>query len=133
VAEFFETIAEDVRQCGFSYTVLGRRRSHTQIFSQNKMDRAAEEREATSMTIQGTAADVVKMAMIKCDKAKLDERFGCHMLLQIHDELVFECKKETADVAKEEIRQCMEHALPTDLIVPLTVSLGIGDSWATAK
>ena len=133
VAEFFETIAEDVRQCGFSYTVLGRRRSHTQIFSQNKMDRAAEEREATSMTIQGTAADVVKMAMIKCDKAKLDERLGCYMLLQIHDELVFECKKETADIAKEEIRQCMEHALPTDLIVPLTVSLGIGDSWATAK
>lgn len=82
---------------------------------------------------KNTAADAVKLAMIRIDAAQLDEKFGCHMLLQVHDELVFECPKETSAEARDTVKDLMEHPFKTDLAVHLAASAGIGPSWDTAK
>jgi DNA polymerase-1 len=71
--------------------------------------------------------------MTKCREAKLQERFGCTMLVQVHDELVFECPEETVEEAAEAVRECMEHPFPEDFAIPLSVSLGVGDDWSQAK
>jgi len=71
--------------------------------------------------------------MINISNARLDYKYGCHMILQVHDELGFECPRETAEEARKEIQYLMENALPTQLAVPLEVSLGIGDAWNQAK
>jgi DNA polymerase I-like protein with 3'-5' exonuclease and polymerase domains len=130
---FYKAAIAETRQSGFSSTVLGRRRFHPSINSKNTMDRWAEERKAVNNNIQGSAADVVRCAMLKVSAANLEYKYGCKMLLQIHDELMFECPEETADQAMVEIQGLMEHPLPTDLAVPLTISIGKGPSWANAK
>jgi DNA polymerase I len=133
VGLFFDSARTVTELKGYSFTLLGRRRFHPDIFSNNPMDRWAAERQAVNNHIQGTAADIVKLAMVLCDRAGLDERFGCHMELQVHDELMFECPKETTREALPVIQQIMEHPLPTELAVPLTVSIGSGPSWINAK
>jgi len=133
VDKFYKDAIAEARKLGSSWTVLGRRRTHNAINSPNTMDRWSEERKAVSMAIQGTAADVVRLAMINISNARLDYKYGCHMILQVHDELGFECPRETAEEARKEIQYLMENALPTQLAVPLEVSLGIGDAWNTAK
>jgi DNA polymerase-1 len=130
---FYVSAKEEARQSGFSSTILGRRRFHPAINSRNTMDRWGEERKAVNNVIQGSAADVVRLAMLKCDRANLEYKYGCKMLLQIHDELMFECPEETAEQAMAEIKMLMEHPLPTDLAVPLDVSIGRGPTWANAK
>ena len=82
--------------------------------------------------IQGTAADAVRLSMINIWKAGFDKKYGCRMLLQVHDELIFECPKETAQEAKAEIQAMMEHPFPTDLLVPLDVSIATGPAWNKA-
>ena len=133
VGDFYATAIEETQLTGFSFTLLGRRRFHPAIRSSNALDRWSEERKAVNCQIQGTAADAVRLAMIKCSKARLDLKYGCKMLLQIHDELMFECPKETSQQAKAEITAIMEHPFPTDLIVPLTISIGTGNAWNKAK
>ena len=133
VSEFYDTAIQETRLTGFSFTLLGRRRFHPSISSPNALDRWSEERKCVNNQIQGTAADAVRLAMLKCSKANLEYKYGCRMLLQIHDELMFECPGETAEEAKAEIKEIMQHPFPTDLIVPLTVSIGIGSSWNKAK
>jgi DNA polymerase I len=133
VDKFFETARDLTNLKGASFTLLGRRRIHIDICSMNPMDRWAAERQAVNNHIQGTAADVVKLAMIHCDRAGLDTKYGCHMQLQVHDELMFECPKETTKEAQPVIQQIMEHPLPSELSVPLTVSIGSGPSWINAK
>jgi DNA polymerase-1 len=133
VSAFYESAITETQQTGYSFTLLGRRRFHPGIASPNPLDRWGEERKAVNNQIQGTAADAVRLAMINCDKANLEAKYGCKMLLQIHDELMFECPAETAEAAKAEIEQIMRHPFPTDLIVPLDVSIGIGSAWNTAK
>jgi DNA polymerase I-like protein with 3'-5' exonuclease and polymerase domains len=130
---FYASAIADAQQTGYSTTLLGRRRVHKAINSYNTMDRWSEERKAVNNNIQGTAADAVRLAMINLSRANLDKKYGCMMLLQIHDELMFECPEETADEAMKEIKQIMEHPFPTDLIVPLDVSIGKGPNWAAAK
>jgi DNA polymerase-1 len=130
---FYASAIADAQQTGYSTTLLGRRRVHKAINSYNTMDRWSEERKAVNNNIQGTAADAVRLAMINLSRANLDKKYGCMMLLQIHDELMFECPNETADEAMKEIKQIMEHPFPTDLIVPLDVSIGKGPNWAAAK
>lgn len=133
VDAFFKEGVEEVEQTGFSYTLIGRRRFHPSIHSKNKMDRFEEQRKAISNNIQGTAADVVRFAMLNVDARQLEYHYGAKMLLQVHDELVFECPKETLAPCKAEIREAMEHPFWTDLKVPLTVSMGSGHSWGSAK
>lgn len=133
VKRFFVDAVEEARYTGFAYTILGRRRFLPEILSENNMERFQAERQSGNCQIQGTAAEVAKMAMIHCYNAGLDKKYGCDMEIQVHDELMFECPTETAQEAGEEITEHMEHPLPTDLAVPLTISMGKGRSWCDAK
>lgn len=133
VKKFYADSIAEARLKGCSWTVLGRRRCHPAINSSNTMDRWSEERKACNMPIQGSASDVVRMAMLRIDEARLDLKYGCHMILQVHDELGFECPIVTAPAARDEIKELMEHALFTDLVVPLEVSIGMGERWDQAK
>lgn len=133
VGHFYEEAVEETRKKNKAYTLLGRRRALPEINSPHPGGRGQAERQAVNLQIQGTAADAVKMAMILLDDAQLEDRFGCKMLLQIHDEIVFECPEETCDEAMAEIKMWMEHPFPTDLAVPLTVSGSKADNWADAK
>ncbi|MCI0563296.1 MAG: DNA polymerase, partial [Nitrososphaera sp.] len=133
IKEFYASAIADVRDTGFAFTILGRRRTLPDINSRDDMTRWRAERQATNMPIQGSAADIMKMAMIHIYEDQLDVKYGCDMLLQVHDELGFECPKETADEAMPIIQMWMEHALPTELAVPLVVEIGKGENWATAK
>jgi len=131
VKGFFDEAVEETRDTGYSFTILGRRRFLGDIIAEDEMTRWGAERRACNTPIQGSAADVVKMAMLRCYyEGDLERRFGCKMLLQVHDELMFECPQETAEEVQPIIKEMMEHSLPTDLDVPLTVSMGIGKSWA---
>ena len=132
VTNFYKEAIAECEQSGFAFTVLGRRRSVPEITSRRSDVRARAERIAVNTPIQGSAADVTKMAQILCDKANLEERYGVFQLLQVHDEIVFEGPKETAQEAKKEIKDWMEHSLPHDLALPLTASIGIGPSWGQA-
>lgn len=129
---YAEAIAEATRY-GYSYTLLGRRRFHPELMSLGDMDRWAAERKAVNNQIQGTAAEAVKLAMLACDEARLDERYGADMLLQVHDELAFEVPEEVAAAAQGAIKGYMENPFPTRLAVDLIVSLGRGDNWMDAK
>jgi DNA polymerase-1 len=133
VQQFYDDAIGETRETGYSFTLLGRRRFHPAINSHNNMDRWSEERKAVNNQIQGTAADAVRLAMLACHSAKLDYLYGCKMLMQVHDELMFECPEETAQEARAHIKHIMEHPFPTELAVPLDVSIGIGKSWNTAK
>lgn len=130
---FYADAIKETQETGFSFTLLGRRRFHPAIHSNNKMDRWSEERKCVNNQIQGTAADAVRLAMLRLSKANLFYKYGCKMLLQIHDELMFECPEETAQQAKAEIQDIMQHPFPTDLLVPLDVSIGTGPAWNKAK
>jgi len=133
VSQFYESAIKETEQTGYSFTIIGRRRYHPEILSNRDMERFGAQRQAVNNQIQGGAADVVRFAQLGIDAACLEERFGCRMLLQVHDELVFECPKETVEEAKPVIRQLMEHPFFTDLAVPLDVSLASGPSWMNAK
>ena len=86
------------------------------------------------MGIQGTAAEVCKMAMIYIyEDVELREKYGYNMCLQVHDEIVGECPKETTKMVIPRIREWMEHPFPTDIGVPLLADIGSGASWGLAK
>jgi len=133
VRAFFQEAVEETEKTGFSYTFIGRRRFHPEIHSKRDMERFEAQRKAVNNNIQGTAADVVRFAMLNIDAESLDYHYGCKMLLQVHDELVFECPKETVAAVKPIIRERMEHPFYTDMAVPLTVAMGTGESWLNAK
>jgi DNA polymerase-1 len=133
VKNFYESARQEARQTGYSSTILGRRRFHPAINSRNTMDRWGEERKAVNNNIQGSAADCVRLAMLNIYNAGIEQKYDCKMLLQVHDELMFECDERSADEAMAEITHIMEHPFPTELIVPLTVSIGKGPSWDKAK
>lgn len=98
-----------------------------------KMNLARAERQSVNSVIQGSAADVAKMAMIKCEWDPRLRKLGVDMLLQIHDELIFEVPEECADEAEKIIKHNMEHPFAEDLLVPLEVDSGRGYSWSSAK
>jgi DNA polymerase-1 len=131
VKSYFEETVNDARMTGYCFTVLGRRRFLPDIISEDEMSRWTAERQAGNLGIQGSAADVVKMAMLRCFyEGDLERKYDCRMLLQIHDELMFECPPEAVNEVKPIVKEMMEHSLPTDLSVPLTVSIGVGKNWA---
>lgn len=130
---FFEEAVTNARQTGYSFTVLGRRRNLPSIQSSRRDERARAERQAINVEIQGTAADIMKVAQVRLDEANLEYHYGCLSLLNIHDELIHECPTETAVQAQKEITEWMEHPLFYDLDVPLTVAVGRGQNWKMAK
>ena len=118
------------RENGYVETILGRRRYLKDINSRNAVVRGAAERNAVNAPIQGSAADVIKLAMINIHKRFKKENFISKMLLQVHDELVFDAHKDELEVIKPIIRSEMEKAYT--LAVPLDVELGIGEDWLEA-
>lgn len=128
-----EYMAEQVkraREIGYVETILGRKRHLKDINSGNFVVRAHAERNAVNAPIQGSAADVVKMAMIKIQKELEKEKLKTKMLLQVHDELIFESPVDEVEVAKNIIKTEMENAIETQ--VPLLVEVGVGNNWLEA-
>ncbi len=118
------------RDYGYVETILGRRRYLKNINSQNAIVRAADERNAVNAPIQGSAADIIKIAMINIQKRFDKENYQSKMLLQVHDELVFDIHNNELELLKPIIKEEMEHAFK--LSVPLTVDLGEGQNWLEA-
>ncbi|MFY1047240.1 DNA polymerase I [Chryseobacterium sp. GP-SGM7] len=121
---------ERAREMGYVETILGRKRHLKDINSGNFVVRAHAERNAVNAPIQGSAADVVKMAMIKIDKELEAQNFRTKMLLQVHDELLFEAPIEEIEAATNLIKKEMENAIETQ--VPLLVEVGVGKNWLEA-
>ena len=130
VKAFMGTSIDRARAKGYAETVLGRRRTLRDINSRNATARQSAERDAINTPIQGSAADLIKLAMVKVDRALKAERLRSKMVLQIHDELVFDCPKDEAARVKEIVRREMTTAL--DFGVPLDVGLGEGANWLDA-
>jgi DNA polymerase I-like protein with 3'-5' exonuclease and polymerase domains len=116
-------------------TITGRFRRLPDIISDDRMVASQAERQAFNSRIQGSAADVAQAAMLKCERDPYLREFGARMLLQIHDELVFEVPDipEYVAAAKERIKYLMEHPFDSDLLVPLTVSIHAAKTWGDAK
>lgn len=125
VKEFFEFCVEGVRETGKAFTLTGRHRPIPEINSKNPMIRAAAERLAVNTPLQGTSADLIKMAMISIDR-KIEQK-NAYMLLQIHDELLFEAKEEDIPSLSSFVKKEMEGVYP--LKVPLVVDISIGKNW----
>ncbi len=131
VRRFIDALLTEARETGVVKTLFGRRRPVPELTSRNGQVRAAAERVAVNLPIQGTAADILKKAMIALHAA-LERRGGrARMILTVHDELVFEAPREEADELAALVREGMEQAAP--LAVPLTVEVGIGENWREAK
>lgn len=133
VKHFFQSAVEEAVTYGYAFTVLGRRRYLKELRSLKKSDISRAQRQASNAPIQGSAADVAMCAMLKVEALGLKKKYGCKMLVQVHDELVFECPDEYVDICLPIIKETMEHPFPTDLAVPLTTSAAKGKSWAEAK
>jgi len=127
VRDFIETLIAKTEKTGYASTILGRRRFIPAINSRNKTEKAAAERVAVNTPIQGSAADIVKTAMLNLDKALTAANSPAKLLLQVHDELILECPKEKAKETAELVRREMENAVK--LKIPLRVSVETGKSW----
>jgi DNA polymerase I len=138
--EYFETfggirdylggVVDEARRTGFTETILGRRRYLPDLTSDNRQRREMAERMALNAPIQGSAADIIKVAMLKVDRALSASGLASRMLLQVHDELVFEVASGEAEALERLVREQM--AAAAELTVPLDVSVGTGASWHEA-
>ncbi|TDZ90739.1 DNA polymerase I [Mycobacteroides salmoniphilum] len=130
VREYLHAVVDQARKDGYTSTVLGRRRYLPDLDSGDRLRREAAERAALNAPIQGSAADIIKVAMISTDKVLRDKGLKSRMLLQVHDELLFEVAEGERDTLEALVRETMGSAYPLD--VPLEVSVGYGRSWDAA-
>ena len=130
IKTFMEKEIENAREKGYATTLMGRRRPLPDIRSRNATSRQAAERNAINTPVQGTAADLIKLAMIAIHKELKKRNLKTKMVLQIHDELLFDTPKEEAEEVTELVRHAMTTAM--DIGVPLDVSIGQGKSWLEA-
>lgn len=130
VKEYIDKTIEEARQKGYVTTLLGRRRYVPDINSRNRTVREFAERTAINMRIQGTAADLIKLAMVRIYNEMKKRKFKSKMILQVHDELVFDVAPDEIHTLKEIVQDKMQNALQLD--VPLVVELGIGKNWYEA-
>jgi len=131
IREYMDRIPLEAREQGYIASLFGRRRYFPSIRDRNFAVRSRAEREAINMPIQGTASDIVKIAMIRVAAALKKENLATRMIMQVHDELLFEGPTEEIDRATEIIKREMESAATLD--VPLIVEIGHGDNWMDAK
>lgn len=127
VREYMKRVVEKARLTGYVTTILGRRRYLPDITSRNWAQRSFAERTALNTPIQGSAADIIKVAMLKVARALKERKLASRLLLQVHDELVFEVPPEEVAEMRQLVTECMEHAI--DLTVPLKVDIKIGPNW----
>jgi len=130
IKAYMDGVLLEARKCGYVTTLLGRRRYVPDLQSKNAQLAAAAERMAVNTPIQGTAADLIKMAMVEIDKRLAKEKAPARMLLQVHDELLFEVQEKKLNKVKTLVQECMESVM--ELRVPLQVDLGVGANWAEA-
>tara|TARA_B100000963_G_scaffold54295_2_gene42486 strand:+ start:3923 stop:6748 length:2826 start_codon:yes stop_codon:yes gene_type:complete len=128
--EYISKQVDFAREHGYVETVLGRRRYLKDINSQNSIVRGAAERNAINAPIQGSAADIIKLAMIKIHQKIKEENWQSKMLLQVHDELVFDVLKSEKNDFEKMVKNCMECAF--DIGLPLVVDIGFGENWLEA-
>jgi len=130
VRDYLQGVVEQARRCGFTETILGRRRYLPDLTSDNRQRREMAERMALNAPIQGSAADIIKVAMLRVDEAVPAAGLRSRMLLQVHDELVIEVAPGEGPALEELVRA--EMAAAAELTVPLDVSVGTGRSWHEA-
>ncbi|MBZ5736870.1 DNA polymerase I [Nocardioides mangrovi] len=130
IRDYLGGVVEEARKTGFTETIMGRRRYLPDLTSDNRQRREMAERMALNAPIQGSAADLIKVAMLNVDRAIAAAGLRSRMLLQVHDELVFEVATGEADALEVLVREQMAGA--ADLAVPLDVSVGTGRSWHEA-
>jgi len=131
VRRYMEETPKEVRESGLVRTLFGRIRPIPDINNRSHALRARAEREAINAPIQGTAADLVKMAMIRVHERIRREKLGARMILQVHDELLLEVPDNEIDRTTQVVREEMETVHP--LAVPLVVDVGVGKNWMEAK
>ena len=130
IRAFMDTSIAKARDAGYAVTALGRRRTLRDIASRNATARQGAERDAINTPVQGTAADLIKLAMVRVDRALKAANLQAKMILQIHDELLFDVPKNEVEQVKEIVKREMEGAM--SLGVPLEVSVGVGANWLDA-
>jgi len=131
VAEFIERAITDARERGFAVTLLGRRRPIPELRAQSWNVRSLGERLAVNTVIQGSAADIIKLAMVRIHRRLREEGLAARLVLQIHDELLLEVPDTETSVVRDLVVEEMVGAYPLD--PPLAVDSGIGDDWLAAK
>ena len=131
VRRYMDEIPVQAREHGYVRSLYGRIRPLAGINDRNANIRKAAEREAINMPIQGTASDIVKIAMLRADEAFRREKLDARMLMQVHDELLVECPADAAERVTQTLKREMENAVELD--VPLIAETGIGDNWMDAK
>ena len=130
IRDYLKTVVEDARKVGYTETVMGRRRYLPDLLHDNRQRREIAERMALNAPIQGSAADIIKQAMLNVQQALVAGEYKSRLLLQVHDELILEVVKSEVDKVSELVRMQMGSAFP--LRAPLDVSVGIGASWNEA-
>jgi DNA polymerase-1 len=131
VREFIDSTIASAREQGYVNTLFGRLRRINELRSRQFQQRLLGERLAISTVIQGTAADIIKVAMVRCHRALADAGLGTRLVLQIHDELLFEAPEGEVEAASEIVVREMAEAFELD--PPLAVDVGVGDNWLEAK
>lgn len=130
VRDYLEAVVVRARREGYTATILGRRRYLPDLNSDNRQRREMAERMALNAPIQGSAADIIKLAMLRVDRALRENGLASRMLLQVHDELVLEVAPGELDTVRELVVEHMSQA--QQLRVPLAVSVGVGPNWHDA-
>ena len=130
VRRYMDDAIAKARETGYAVTLTGRRRSLRDINSRNATARMAAERDAINTPVQGTAADLIKIAMVRVSKALKNAGLKARMVLQIHDELLFDVPRDEVEQVKEIAVREMSGAM--DVGVPLEVSVGVGSNWLEA-
>ena len=131
VKEFMTSIVEEAKEKGYVETLFHRRRYIPELSSNNYMVRQFGSRAAMNTPIQGTAADIMKLAMIEVNRRLREENVNAKLILQIHDELLIECKIEEKDIVRQILKESMENAFKLD--VPLEVEVSEADNWYNVK
>jgi len=130
VKSYMDACVNQAREQEYVETILGRRRFLRDINSRNITQRGFAERNAINAPIQGSAADIIKVAMIRIHDWMKKENLKSRMVLQVHDELLFDAHKDEIDLLKKHVEDFMKNAIPLE--VPMEVGIGIGDNWLEA-
>ena len=131
VREFLDATIAEAHRDGSAVTMFGRKRRIPELKSNNYNQRSFGERTAMNHPMQGSAADIIKLAMIEVDRRLREEDFAAKMLLQVHDELVFECPEDEVERLSKMVTESMSNVV--EIAVPLVVDVSTGKNWAEAK
>jgi DNA polymerase-1 len=130
IRDYLKTVVEEARKVGYTETIMGRRRYLPDLLNDNRQRREIAERMALNAPIQGSAADIIKAAMLNVQRALVAGGYKSHLLLQVHDELILEVVSDEIEEVSELLRVQMASAYP--LRAPLDVSVGVGKTWNEA-